>query len=219
MSNNDSATNVETIQSFKGFDKDFACRGFKFTPGKTYTINGQVKACSSGFHACASPMDVFKYYPPTSSRYALVEQSGELSRDGDDSKIASRTIKVGVEIGIPGLVKAAIEYTAKLCNPTSGDDAHSATSGDGAHSATSGRYANSATSGYGAHSATKEHGGVAANAGDGAAMASEGGAIFIVERDSERNLLNVFASKVGDNGIKPSVWYVLRDGKPTETTV
>ena len=30
------------------------------------------------------------------------------------------------------------------------------------------------------------------------------------------NILSVFASKVGENGIEPDVWYELRNGKPVE---
>ena len=57
---------------------------------------------------------------------------------------------------------------------------------------------------------------VAANCGNGAARAGVGGAIFIVERDHNYNILSVFASKVGENGIEPDVWYELRNGKPVE---
>jgi hypothetical protein len=99
---------------------------------------------------------------------------------------------------------------------TSGNYAHSATSGDCAHSATSGDYANSATSGYGAKSSAAGKHAVAANAGNGPAMAGEGSAIFIVERGEDNQILAVFASKVGENGIKAGSWYSLRGGKPVE---
>jgi len=100
----------ETIKSYKGFDKDLKCRGFQYEIGKEYEHDGPVEACKSGFHACEAPLDVFAYYAPATSRYCEVEQSGELSRDGDNSKIASSRIKIGAEIGIPGLVKAQIEW-------------------------------------------------------------------------------------------------------------
>lgn len=50
------------------------------------------------------------------------------------------------------------------------------------------------------------------------AKAPVGGAIFLVERDDDLNILFVFASKVGENGIKPMTWYTLKDGKPVEVS-
>ena len=95
--------------NYKGFDKDLKCRGFQYEIGKEYECENAV-ACETGFHACERPLDVFSYYPPASSRYCEVEQSGETNASSDDSKVASTKIKIGAEIGIPGLVKAQIEY-------------------------------------------------------------------------------------------------------------
>ncbi|WP_258536376.1 DUF7666 domain-containing protein [Acinetobacter bereziniae] len=108
----------QTITSFKGFDKNLQCRGFQYEIGKTYHHEGEVKACGSGFHACEYPLDVFGYYAPGESRFATVEQSGDLSREDDgDSKVSSRSITVKAEIDIPFLVKASIEYTTSKCKP------------------------------------------------------------------------------------------------------
>lgn len=97
------------MKSYKGFDKDLKCRGFQYEIGKEYS-GQKPKACEVGFHACEMPLDVLGYYPPSSSRYCVVEQSGDIDRDGGDSKIASEKIKINAEIGIPGLVKAQIEW-------------------------------------------------------------------------------------------------------------
>ena len=246
----------EVIVAYKGFDKNLVCspkgKPFQYEIGKTYVHKGAVSACNSGFHACENPLAVLSYYGlKDGNRYAIVEQSGKMSREKD--KTASQRITIKAEIKVPGLIKAAVKWTmARASKPTSGDSAnsatsgdyahsatsgdsansatsgnsahsatsgnsaHSATSGDSAHSATSGDYANSATSGYSAHSEAKGANAVAANAGNGKARAGAGGAIFLVERDSNLNILSVFASKVGENGIKPDIWYVLRSGKPVE---
>ena len=149
------------IKTYKGTDKDMKCREFQFEQGVEYEAEGEIKACKNGFHGCETPLDVLKYYEPgKGSRYFEAEQDGDISRDSDDSKIASRKIKVGAEIGIPGLVKAQIEYvTERTTKNTKGHSkaarsANSATGYGSANSATGYRSANSAT-GYGsANSAT-----------------------------------------------------------------
>ena len=85
------------ITSIKGFDKNLSCRGFQFEIGKTYEVKGKVKVCSNGFHSCpsdedTSPLSVFEYYPPATSRYCEVQAEGNTDRQGN--KIASAKITV-----------------------------------------------------------------------------------------------------------------------------
>ena len=234
----------ETIKSFKGFDSNWKCRDFQYEVGKTYTHGGPVEACGSGFHACEHPLGVFAYYPPAGSKFASVEQSGDLSRHGDDSKVASRRITIKAELSIAGLVSAAIEYVTSRCEPINPESPASATGYLGAASATGDLGAASATGDQGAASATGYQGaasatgnrGAASAAGDrgaasatgqksvalaagyeGRALGVNGGAIFLVRRDANDNITQVFASKVGENGIEPHVWYTLgEDGNPVE---
>lgn len=107
---------IEKITSYKGFNKDMTCRDFQYKEGESYE-EPSAKACERGFHACEYPLDCLNYYTPNESIYHVVEQSGEISRHSDDTKVASRKIKIGAEINIAGLVKAAIEYTMKRVNP------------------------------------------------------------------------------------------------------
>ena len=188
----------EVITSYKGFNSDWTCRGFQYEIGKTYTHEGVVKACEGGFHACEHPLDVFNYYPPAGSKFAEVEQSGDLSREDGDSKVASRSISVKAELTIAGLVKAAIEYTTKRCTPV--DPASPA----------------SATGDWGAASATGYQGAAMASGREGRAMGKEGCALFLVERDSAWKIVAAWAGIVGQDGIKPDTWYTLENGKPVE---
>ena len=97
------------ITTYKGFDKGLKCRGMQYEVGRTYTED-EASVCASGFHACERPLDVFEYYPPATSRYCEVKQSGEADREFDGTKIASTRIKIGTELDIAGLVRAQIKY-------------------------------------------------------------------------------------------------------------
>ena len=98
------------IIAYKGFDKDLKCRDTQYEVGKTYEMDGDIKCCNSGFHACENPLDVFDYYAPADSRYCKVEQSGTLSKDADDSKVASSKIRVQCEIGLKGIIEAGVKF-------------------------------------------------------------------------------------------------------------
>ena len=157
------------MKTYKGFNKNMTCRGFKYEEGKEYETNEPVSCCSSGFHACEYPLDCFRYYAPSESVYHEVEQSGKISKDTDDTKVASSKIKIGAAISIAGLVKASFEYIKaradktksnhskarkKINSATGYRSANSATGDWSANSATGDRSANSATGDRSANSAT-----------------------------------------------------------------
>ena len=216
----------EVIKSFKGFNKNLKCRGFQFEVGGEYEEE-KAEACRTGFHACESPLEVFAYYAPgNQSRYCVVEQSGEISRHSDDSKVASTKIKIGAEIGIPGLVKAHIEYTKERTIPS---DEHHSTDSRSANSATGDWSANSAT-GYG--SANISTGAECSNDGSGernicVAWGKDSkckGAVgcFLVlsewgDWDGDKHPF-VAAQMVLVDGetIKADTWYTLKDGQIVE---
>ena len=104
------------MKAYKGFDKDLKCRGFQYEIGKEYEEK-EVEACEKGFHACENPLEVFRYYPPCDgNRYCEVEQDGELSKHGGDSKVASTKIKIGVELGLKGLIQAGVSFILDKVN-------------------------------------------------------------------------------------------------------
>ena len=98
------------IIAYKGFNRDWTCRGYQYEVGKTYEHRGNVKACESGFHACEYPLDVLGYCSPAVSKFAVVKMSGETSKDSDDTKIASAKITIETEINLPEMVKKAVEW-------------------------------------------------------------------------------------------------------------
>jgi hypothetical protein len=337
----------ETILAVKGFDSNLQCRGYQFKIGKKYKHEGSVERCSSGFHSCEAPLDVFGYYPPAGSRYALVEVSGKIDRETDgDTKIASAEIHIKAELKIPELVSRAIDYimariekTAEANEPhshvhnsgdygaasnsgdygaasnsgtrgaasnsgtrgaasnsgyggaasnsgdygaasNSGDYGAASNSGDYGAASNSGDYGAASNSGYGgaaSNSGTRGaasnsgYGGAASNSGYGGAASNsgtrgaasnsgyggaasnsgtrgaasnsgyggaastdgehstamhcgyagkvkgaDGCALFLVERDDDFRIVNVWSGIVGTDGIKPEVFYTLKNGKPVE---
>jgi hypothetical protein len=216
----------EEIVCVKGFDKNLKCRGFQFEFGKTYVHEGAVEACESGFHAIfGHPLEVFSYYAPNGSRYALVRQSGKLSTHKDDGKVASAKITIDAELRIPDLVKRAWEWVwaqAKLeeGSTATGDCGAASATGDcGAASATGNRGAASATGYQGAASATGDYGAAMSVGYQGRAMGADGCALFLVYRDDDYKIIHAWAGIAGQGGIRPDVFYTLgADGKPVEVT-
>ena len=162
---------TEEIVSIKGFDKDFKCRGFQFDVGNTYTHDGDLVICESGFHAIEGhPLEVFDYYSPATSRFAEVRQSGQIARHARDSKVASTQITISCELSLSTIIERAVVWV--FARAKSEGESHHATGYQGAASATGWRGAASATGDYGAASATGECGAASATGDYGAASAT-----------------------------------------------
>ena len=217
----------EVIKSYKGFNKDMTCRDKQYEEGETYTEE-RAEACDCGMHACEYPLDCFGYYDPAHSVYHEVEQSGEISRHDDDSKVASTKMKIGARLDIHGLVSAAIEHT-KSRTTTEFTDPEKATAG----------YRGAATAGDSGAATAGDSG--AATAGDRGAATSRGssasgknglsvargnnvrvkgglGAILVIaeENETDFDIKHWKAVVVDGENIKADTWYKLEDGELVE---
>ena len=209
------------MKMYKGFDKDMKCRGFQYEVGQTYETD-EAKLCESGFHACEAPLDVFRYYAPTDSRYCEVELDDLTDKRSDDSKRVGKKITVGAEIGIPGLIKAHVEWVkANLeknkAATNTGD--RSAATNTGYWSAATNTGNRSAATNTGDRSAAEVSGmhSVAIAVGyNGKARGSLGCAIVVAERDSDGKILSICAAVVDGEKIKPDTWYTVRNGEWVE---
>ena len=213
------------MTTYKGMNAEMTCRGFQYEVGKEYETE-TADVCSSGFHACEYPLDVFSYYSPNNSRFFEVEQSGELSRDEDDTKVASTKIKIGAEIGISGLVKAAVKYTRERTHEEPGGHAtgyrgaSSATGYQGAASAT-GECSAAITNGpYGSADATGTASVAIATGYCGRVRGNLGCAIVAAERAEFDGdiwpLLCIKSAIIDGEAIQAGVWYTVRDGEWAE---
>ena len=77
----------KVIKSYKAFDNNMQCRGFQYEVGKEYEMDGEIKCCDRGFHACKSPIEVWGYYDMLSSRFAEVEQYGKIDEEESSTKV------------------------------------------------------------------------------------------------------------------------------------
>ena len=145
------------IVSIKGFGKDFKCRDFQFEVGKTYSTEGEIKACSNGFHAVDAddPLHVWDFYPVvaddgTLSRYAEVVQSGAMDREvtGGGTKVASANIAISVEISLPDFIRRAVDAMISKIKAASGYYSKLAASGHSSQLAASGHSSQLAASGH-----------------------------------------------------------------------
>ena len=224
----------EIIKSYKGFNKDMTCKDKQYEVGKDYEEDKAV-ACECGMHACEYPLDCFKYYPPSKSVYCEVEQSGDISRHDDDSKIASTKMRIGAQLNIAGVVNAAIKYTKEKVKTTC-IESKAATAGDyGA--ATAGDYGAATARDYGAATAgdcgaatagdcgaATSHGksstgenGLSVARGNGVkAKGGIGSILVIAEEENSCKISNWKAVVVDGVNIKADTWYMLKDGELIE---
>ncbi len=104
-----------------------------------------------------------------------------------------------------------------------GDSGHASATGRSGHASATGRSGHASATSYSGHASATGKGGIAASFDNGRAKASASGAIVLARHEfigGEWSIAHVFASKVGENGIKPDTWYRLgEDGQPEEVTV
>lgn len=196
----------DKIIAYKGMDSKMQCSGMQYEVGKEFSVDGEIKCCSNGLHACERPLAVLGYYAPgTGSRYFRVTQSGDLARElGGDSKVASRKMRVDAEIGIPGLVKAHIEYV-KAHTTTEHTDPKRATAGNSG-AATSRGSASVGTNGI----ACARGCAPMARGGIGAVL------VLVEEPSSSYNIAHWKAVEVDGKTVKADTWYRLKNGELME---
>lgn len=201
------------MKVYKGTDKDMKCRGFQYKLGEAAVFAGKPHLCRAGLHACEQPIDVLSHYAPNESRYFEADAEGVTDeRESNDSKIVAKKMTLKAEIGVPGLVKAQIEYVK---NQIGFEDAIKRANAEKENHATGYQGAASATGDRGAASATGKAGVALAAGYECKAMGALGCAICCVERgkwDGEAHpIIAVKAAIVDGEKIKAGTWYRLQN--------
>ena len=201
------------MKVYKGTNKDMQCTPgntpFQYEQGVTYE-KPKAELCAHGFHACEAPLDVFGYYPPgIGSRYFEAELEDVSPERRCDSKVCGKKITLGAEIGIPGLVKAHIEYV-KAHTTTEHTDPKQATAGDSG-AATAGSYGAATSRGS---SASGKNGLSVARGNNVRVKGGLGAVLVIVEEMFDSYEIKAWKAAVVDGEtIKSDTWYELKDGE------
>ena len=175
----------KVITSYKAFDKNMQCRNFQYEVGKEYEMDGEIKCCNRGFHACKSPMEVWDYYDILNSRYAEVEQSGKIDEEENSTKVCSSHIKIKAELKLADIIKVGVEWLKDITSPSkvnadgalndNGDRKKQiGSSGYSAQIGSSGDYAKIGSSGYSAQIGSSGDSAKIGSSGDYAKIGSSG---------------------------------------------
>ena len=178
--------------TYKGFDKDFKCRGLQYEVGKDYEMpEDGIEVCKKGFHACESPLEVLDYYPildgnGDNNRFAEVEQSGKIDKEEGSTKVCSSKIHIKAELSLAGLIKAGVNWIinsvrketpkedTKHLNDNGGDYAQIGSSGDSAQIGSSGNSAQIGSSGNSAQIGSSGDSAKIGSSGNSAQISSTG---------------------------------------------
>ena len=232
------------IKSYKGFDKDMQCRGFQYEVGKEYDMDGEIKCCNRGFHACKSPLEVWDYYDMLNSRFAEVEQSGKIDEEEKSTKVCSSHIKIRAELKLANIINIGVEWLKDITSPSkvkatgelndnggnsaqigsSGDSAKIGSSGDYAKIGSSGDSAQIGSSGYSAQiDSTGEDSVIMCAGNKSKAKAKIGSWITLAEwewSDKKNRYVPICVKTEYVDGvnIKADTWYQLKNGKFVEVS-
>ena len=212
------------MKVYKGTNKDMQCtpggKVFQYEQGVTYE-KPKAELCAHGFHACAVPLDVLGYYAPgEGSRYFEAELEDVSPKRQDDSKVCGKKITLGAEIGIPGLVKAHIEYV-KAHTTTEHTDPKQATAGErGAATAGDRGAATAGDSGAATSRGSSASGenGLSVARGNNVRVKGGLGAVLVIaeEKDDNYEIKEWKAAVVDGEAIKADTWYTLKNGELVE---
>ena len=218
--------NEKVIKSYKAFDKNMQCRGFQYEVGKEYEMDGEIKCCERGFHACKSPMEVWDHYDMLSSRFAEVEQSGKIDKEENSTKVCSSHIKIKAELKLADIINIGVEWLKDITSPSKvkTDVAKNDNGGDSAQIGSSGDYAKIGSSGdYAKIDSTGEDSVIMCAGKESKAKAKAGSWITLAEwewNDEKNHYVPVCVKTeyVDGNNIKADTWYRLQKGEFIEVT-
>nr|DAK07405.1 MAG TPA: hypothetical protein [Caudoviricetes sp.] len=200
------------------------CRGFQFELGKEYE-EAEAKLCEKGFHGCEYPLDVFAYYNPADSRFFVADLDGVTDEmESDDTKRVGTKVTLRAEIGIPGIVKAAVEYIKERSGKTedaTGNRSAATNTGDWSAATNTGNHSAATNTGDCSAATVEGKESVAIVTGTNSKASGAIGCWLVLTERGDWNgdtcpIKEVRAVKVDGAAIKPEVFYKLENGEVVE---
>ena len=208
---------MDNLNGYKAFEPGMICKGKQYQENTDYEEEGG-EICEKGMmHYCVNPFEVLNFYP-------LVNDSGKVSDfaavksleepvSGDNGKFATKKLHIGVKLGLPGFVKACIDYLKEETIVNAPNSTVS--SGDSAQIGSSGNYAKIESAGEDS---------VICCAGHGSAVNAKAGSWITLAEWEYSEAKNGCVPKcvkteyVDGERIKADTWYKLIDGEFTEVS-
>ena len=149
---------MDNRKGYKAFKPGMICMEKQYAENTDYEEAGGMICGKGMMHYCVNPFDCLHYY-------ALVDSDGKIADfaevesleepvSGDGGKFATKKLHIGVKLGLPGFVKACVDYVKEITikNMPSdkvdlGSSAKIGSSGYSAQIGSSGNYAQIGSSG------------------------------------------------------------------------
>ena len=206
---------MDNTKGFKAFEPGLVCKGKQYAENTDFEETGG-DICGKGMmHYCVNPFDCLDYYPLIGangepSDFAAVEALEPPVTD-DGRKFATKKLHIGLKLGLPGFVKACVDFMkvqtidnmpkSDLGIGSSGDAAKTGSSGDAAKIGSSGYAAKIGSSGYAAQIGSSGNAAQIGSSGDTAKIGSSGYAAQIGSSGYAAKIgSSGYAAKIGSSG-------------------
>lgn len=206
---------MDNTKGFKAFTPGLVCKGKQYAENTDFEEAGG-DICGKGMmHYCVSPFDCLDYYPLIGangepSDFAAVEALEPPVTD-DGRKFATKKLHIGLRLGLPGFVKACVDFMkVQTIDNMPKSDLNIGSSGDAAKIG---------SSGYAAKIESAGEDSVICCAGHGSKVKAKIGSWVTLSEwkysDEKKRLVPICVKTEFVDGvrIKPDTWYKLVAGE------
>ena len=184
---------MDNTKGFKAFTPGLVCKGKQYAENTDFEEAGG-DICGKGMmHYCVNPFDCLDYYPLIGangepSDFAAVEALEPPVTD-DGRKFATKKLHIGLRLGLPGFVKACVDFMkVQTIDNMPKSDLDIGSSGNAAQIGSSGYAAKIGSSGYSAKIGSSGNAAQIGSSGDAAQIGSSG-----------------YAAKIGSSGYSAQI--------------